>query len=213
MSSVGDSQGGGLSPEGEVTVLLGRAAEGDAAAESRLFELLQVELRRVARVQLANQSADHTLQPTALVNEAWLRLARAGGVRAGDRKQFLAVAARAMRTALIDHARRKQAAKRNGSALRVAIDSAEVENASSALDRTLELCSQRGFDPIDLDEALERIAKDEPRHAKLVELRFFGGLTREEAAEVLGVSRATAARDWELVRHRLIWELGLDEES
>lgn len=197
--------------DGDVTGLLGKLAAGDGDAEGRLFELLQGELRSIARAQLGRGHDDHTLQPTALVNEAWIRLAKAGGVRAGDRRQFFAVAARAMRTALIDHARRKQAAKRNGSALQVALESAEVENA--ALDRTLELCNQRGFDALDLDAALERIATDEPRHAKLVELRFFGGLTREEAAEVLGVSRATAARDWELVRHRLIWELGLDEQD
>ncbi len=196
---------------GDVTALLGRLAAGEGAAEGQLFELLQGELRSIARAQLGRGQDDHTLQPTALVNEAWIRLAKSGGVRAGDRRQFFAVAARAMRTALIDHARRKQAAKRNGSALQVALESAEVESA--ALDRTLELCNQRGFDALDLDAALERIASDEPRHAKLVELRFFGGLTREEAAEVLGVSRATAARDWELVRHRLIWELGLDEQD
>lgn len=198
-------------PAGDVTELLGRLAAGDGGAEGRLFELLQGELRSIARAQLGRGQDDHTLQPTALVNEAWIRLAKAGGVRAGDRRQFFAVAARAMRTALIDHARRKQAAKRNGSALRLALESAEVEN--SALDRTLDLCNQRGFDALDLDAALERIALEEPRHAKLVELRFFGGLSREEAAEVLGVSRATAARDWELVRHRLIWELGLDEQD
>lgn len=198
-------------PAGDVTELLGQVAAGDPGAEGRLFELLQHELRSIARAQLGRGSDDHTLQPTALVNEAWIRLAKAGGVRAADRRQFFAVAARAMRSALIDHARRQQAAKRNGSALRLALESAEVEN--SALDRTLALCNQRGFDALDLDAALERIALEAPRHAKLVELRFFGGLTREEAAEVLGVSRATAARDWELVRHRLIWELGLDEQD
>lgn len=195
----------------EVTSLPGLAASGDASGEARLYSALQVELRGIARAQLSSQGAEHTLQPTALVNEAWIRLSKSGGVRAADRRQFLAAAAGAMRTALIDHARRKQAAKRNGSALKVALDSVEVERA--ALDRTLELCNARGFDALDLDEALGRIAKDEPRHAKLVELRFFGGLTREEAAEVLGVSRATAARDWKLVRRRLIWELGLDEQD
>lgn len=211
MDGAGSNGAEAGSRSGDATALLGRAAAGDAAAEAALYGLLQTELRKIACSQLAGQSADHTLQPTALVNEAWLRLAKAGGARAEDRRQFLAVAARAMRTALIDHARRKRAAKRGGVALQVALESAEVENA--ALDRTLELCSQRGFDPLDLDEALERIAKEEPRHARLVELRFFGGLTREEAAEVLGVSRATAARDWELVRHRLIWELELDEQG
>lgn len=202
----------GVPPVSEdVTGLLGRVAAGDAAAEGRLYEALQAELRRIARAQLGARSGDHTLQPTALVNEAWLRMAKSGGAKAADRRVFLALAARAMRTALIDHARRKQAAKRNGSASRVALDSSELDN--EALERTLTLCNERGFDALDLDDALERIAKDEPRHAKLVELRFFGGLTREEAAEVLGVSRATAARDWELVRHRLIWELGLDEQE
>jgi len=189
--------------------LLGLAANGDASAESQLYGALQAELRGIARAQLRAQRPDHTLQPTALVNEAWIRLSKAGGVRAADRRQFLTAASHAMRTALIDHARRKQALKRGGDAREASLESVDLDH--EALDRTLALCNERGFDALDLDEALERIAKDEPRHAKLVELRFFGGLTREEAAEVLGVSRATAARDWELVRHRLIWELGLDE--
>jgi len=186
---------------GQATQLLGLIREGDEAAEGRLYELLQDELRRLARVQLNGRSASHTLQPTALVNEAWVRLAKAAGAPPRDRAHFLAVAGRAMRTALVDHARRRAAAKRDPGGERQPIE--------DALDRTLDACAEQGIDPLDLDEALQGLARDEPRQARLVELRFFGGLTRGEAAEVLGVSRATAARDWEVARHWLIWELGL----
>ena len=185
-------------------MLLARLRSGDAQAEGRLYELLQDELRNLARAQLNGSADHHTLQPTALVNEAWVRLAKAAGTPPQDRAHFLAVAARAMRTALVDHARRKGAAKRGGNGKRESLD--------EALDRTLQLCAERGIDPLDLDAALERLSQDEPRQARLIELRFFGGLTRMEAAEVLGISRATVARDWELARHFLVWELGLVEE-
>lgn len=174
---------------------------GDADAEDRLYTLLQAELRQLADRQLRGRAGRHTLQPTALVHEAWIRLTKAGGVGARDREHFLAAAARAMRTALVDHARRRGAAKRGGAV--------ERRPFEEALDVTLEHCTEHGIDPLDLDEALERLAGDKPRQARLIELRFFGGLTRNEAADVLGVSRATLARDWEVARHWLIWELGL----
>jgi RNA polymerase sigma factor (TIGR02999 family) len=194
----------GDSTDSEATRLLEQLRAGDERAEGRLYELLQSELRALALAQLNGGAQAHTLQPTALVNEAWLRLARAGGAPPQDRAHFMAVAARAMRTALVDHARRKRAAKRGGDERRVPLE--------HALDRTLDLCVERGIDPLDLDDALARMAREEPRQAKLVELRFFGGLTREEAGEILGLSRATLARDWELARHWLIWELGLADE-
>ena len=188
----------------DATILLDRIRAGDAEAEHLLYELLQGELRALAQAQLNGRASHHTLQPTALVNEAWVRLAKAAGAPPRDRAHFLAVAARAMRTALVDHARRKGAIKRAVGGQRRPLE--------EALDRTLELCVERGIDPLDLDDALERLACDEPRQARIVELRFFGGLTRLEAAEALGISRATVARDWELARHWLIWELGLVEE-
>lgn len=195
---------------GEATLLLAQAAAGDPEAEARLYHLLQGELRGIASALFARQAADHTLQPTALVNEAWMRIAKAGGIQAWDRSHFLSVAARAMRTTLIDHARRRKTLKRDGGAGGLADDpSAELE----ALDRALDVWGRNGIDALDLSEALERIGRDSPRQARLVELRFFGGLTREEAAEVLGISRATAARDWEIVRHRLVFELGLDADA
>ena len=188
---------------GDATVLLARLRSGERGAEDQLYELLQHELRGLARLQLRGRDPGHTLQPTALVNEAWIRLAKSAGATPRDRAHFLAIAGRAMRTALVDHARRKGSIKRHPGGKR--------ESAEVALDRTLELCSERGIDPLDLDDALTRLAQDEPRQARLIELRFFGGLTRQEAAEVLEVSRATVARDWEMARLWLIWELGLAE--
>jgi RNA polymerase sigma factor (TIGR02999 family) len=187
-------------PRGDVTALLALFRAGDREAEGRLYELLQDQLRRLARNQLNGSADQHTLQPTALVHEAWLRVSRAGVAKPADRGHFIAVAARAMRSALVDHARRKLAAKRGGEHARRPLD--------EALDRTLALCEEGGVDPIGLDDALEKLAAEEPRQARVVELRFFGGLTTAETAEVLDVSRATVVRDWELARHWLLWELG-----
>lgn len=184
--------------------MLALLRSGEAQAESRLYELLGEELRRIARNQLRNHAAARTLQPTALVNEAWMRLARAAGVTPRDRAHFLAVAARAMRSTLADHARSRSRLKRGGGHARLTLE--------AALDRTLELCATRGLDPIELDDALELLGRNEPRQARLVELRLFGGLTIAEAAEALDISSATVSRDWELARHWLLWELGLTAE-
>ena len=190
-------------PAGDATLLLQQIRSGAEGAENQLYQMLQGELRSLACDQLNGHANHHTLQPTALINEAWMRLAKAGGAPAQDRAHFLAVATRAMRTALVDHARHKSAVKRDPGGRR--------EPLEQALDHTLKVCNERGFDAVELDDALERLARDKPRQAKLVELRFFGGLTHQEAAEVLGISLATAARDWELARHWLLWELGLAE--
>jgi len=148
------------------------------------------DLRRIAAAYLARERRGHTLQPTALVNEAWLRVPPRGARTPADRRHALALAARAMRHALVDHARARAAAKRGGGARRVPL----AEAVPVALDR----------DPwlVALDEALEQLAGLDAGRARVVELRFFGGCTLEETAEIMQVSRATVARQW---RHSRAW--------
>lgn len=177
--------------DGEATVLLSRIQAGSEEAASKLFELLRTELHRVASNHMRGAKAGHTLQATALVHEAWIRL-MGGETRFANRDHFLAVAARAMRSVLVDHARRSKALKRGGDHVRVPIDLA------------FELYDQRAHNLIELDDALRTLAMEEERQAKVVELRFFAGLTIEATASVLGVSPATVERDWRLAR---IWLL------
>jgi RNA polymerase sigma-70 factor (ECF subfamily) len=170
----------------DVTGLLRRAAEGDRGAADELLDAVYHQLHALARSQ-ARRISGATLQPTALVNEAWLRLARRDGVDWRDREHFLATAATAMRCALLDRARRRRAA-RNGDLERV------------PLDETLDLFESRAADVLALDEALQALAARNAQQARLVELHFFGGLTMEEAGRVLGISRATAERSWYVAR-------------
>lgn len=194
---------------GEVTRLLREAARGSDDAARELYQHVYDELHRLARAHMKDAVAGHTLQPTALVHEAWVRLARvtpssgqdsdasgqgsAAGYR--DRDHFLSVASRAMRSALVDQVRRRKAEKRGGDRSRVPLEVA------------VELYQARGVDLIALDDALDRLMQDEPRQARVVELRFFGGLTTEEAARSIGVSVATAERDWRMARAWLKEEL------
>jgi len=174
------------SPAGEVTRLLRRWTEGDARARDALAAELYGELRRIAGHRMRDERADHTLQPTALVNEAWLKLARGEPVDWRDRTHFIAVAARAMRQILVDSGRRKRAGKRTD------------DSAASA-----KLWMETGVgsvDLIDLDQALTRLEALAPDQARLVELRYFGGLTIDEAAEVMETSPATANRAWRAAR-------------
>lgn len=180
---------------GPATVLLHRVAGGDRDAEVELYGLVEAELRRMAGRELRGQHGDHTLQPTALVNEAWIRLAASAADGLNGRGHFLAVAARAMRCILVDHARKRNAAKRGGARERVPFEDA------------LAVLEDRTGDLVEVDAALERLARDRPRQAQVVELRFFGGLTAEETAGVLGIGRATVMRDWHLARIRLRAEL------
>jgi RNA polymerase sigma factor (TIGR02999 family) len=179
-------------PAGDVTHLLRRASEGDGGAARELYESIYGELHRLARAHMNGDVPGQTLQPTALVNEAWLRLAKAASAENGyrDREHFLSVASRAMRSALVDQARRRTAEKRGGDRARVPLEVA------------IELYEERGVDLLALDDALERLATDEPRQSQVVELRFFGGLTLPEVASTIGISRATVDRDWSLAR---IW--------
>jgi RNA polymerase sigma-70 factor (ECF subfamily) len=174
---------------GQVTRLLRRASSGDELAERELYGQIYEQLHGMARMYMSKQGAAVTLQPTALVNEAWLRLARSEN-HYDDRTHFLRVASCAMRSTLVDEARRRASKKRGGGATRVPLEVA------------VDLLARGGTDLIALDDALERLGSDEPRQAKIVELRFFGGLTLVEVAKAVGSSLATVERDWSLAR---IW--------
>lgn len=179
----------------EVTRTLLRWRDGDASAFEALIPLVYDEMRRIAASYLRNERSGHTLQPTALAHEACLRLIDQRSVSWQNRAHFLGIAAQAMRRILADHARRHGALKRGGGAQRVALEDQEIA------------ASPRGVEIQELDTALEDLARLEPRQARVVELRFFGGLSIEEAAEVLGVSPATVKRDWLVARAWLFREL------
>ena len=183
-------------PEREVTALLRDWSGGDRDALERLMPLVYQELRRLAASYLRVERPDHTLQPTALVHEAYLRLVDQRGVSWQNRAHFFGIAAQMMRRILVDHARRRQAAKRDATALRVQAMSAEGEEASV---RDPELLA--------LDQALCGLESIDARQARIVELRFFGGLTVEETAEVAGVSSATVKREWRTARAWLAREI------
>jgi RNA polymerase sigma-70 factor, ECF subfamily len=173
------------SPPGhQVTQLLVRWREGDQRALDELMPLVYDELRRLASRYMRGERPGHTLQTSALVNEAYLRLIGHEEIRWQDRVHFFAVAAQTMRRVLVDHARRRGNQKRGGDAHKV------------ALDEGLIVSDERAAEVIALDDALARLAELAPRKSRLVELRFFGGLSIEEAAEVLGVSPGTVMRDW-----------------
>lgn len=165
---------------GDVTRLLAAVDAGDSGALERLLPLVYDELRRLAEIQLRGERAGHTLQPTALVHEAYMKLA-GGDLSISDRAHFLAIASRAMRQALVDHARRRDRAKRGGGLRPVTLTGGSWSEALD-LDELLAL-----------DAALEEL---EPRQRQVVEGRFFGGMTEDEVASVLGVTRRTVRRDW-----------------
>jgi RNA polymerase sigma factor (TIGR02999 family) len=179
----------------EVTGLLKDWRQGDGAALERLVPLVYDELRRVARGQLRREPAGHSLQATALVHEVYLRLVNVDQMSIGGRAHFLAVAARLMRQILVDHARRKRSTKRGGDVTIVSI-----EQAAAAAEPAV-------VDILALDQALDELASFDARQRDLVELKFFAGLTIDEAATALGVSAATVEREWAIakawLRHRL----------
>jgi RNA polymerase sigma factor (TIGR02999 family) len=181
---------------GEVTRLLLEWKGGDAAALERLLPLVYAELRRIAARHLRHERPGHTLQPTALVHEAYLRLVSAPELEWRDRAHFFGVAARLMRQILVDHARARQRAKRGGEVRKVSLDEAPEARVTADVDL------------LALDEALERLAELDPQQSRVVELRYFGGLTIEETAEVVGVSPATVKREWTLAKAWLRRELG-----
>ncbi len=195
--------GGGDSGQSAVTSALVAWGKGESGAGDRLLDLVYPELHRIAERQMRREREGHTLQPTALVNEAYLKLVDQTRVDWRNRAHFLGVAAQAMRRLLVDHARGRARDKRGGGATLVELDSAAGPAAEGAL-----AVPARNVDLLALDQALERLAALDPAQARLVELRFFGGLSVEEAAEALGLSTATAGRDFRSARAFLARELG-----
>jgi len=185
----------------DVTHLLEELRGGNEDAVARLVPLLYSELRRMAASYLSRERRDHTLQPTAVVHEAYLRLVDQKNVHWQNRQHFFGVAAQAMRRVLVDHARSHQSLKRGGAQGKVPLESAMV----CATDRSVELVA--------IDEALSRLAAFDPQQARIIELRFFGGLTVEETAQVLGISPATVKRDWNVAKAWLTREIGRERGS
>jgi RNA polymerase sigma factor (TIGR02999 family) len=179
----------------EITLLLTAWRAGDRAAFEQLVDALYGELHRLARGCMAGERPGHSLQPTALVNEAYLRLIDTQRVNWQNRDHFLAVAARQMRRVLVDIARAKGYQKRGGSAVRITFDEA------------LPVLQEPGRDLVALDDALDALAKMDPRKARVVEMRFFGGLSVEQSAGALDVSVETVMRDWKLAKAWLLREL------
>ncbi|HQR37892.1 MAG TPA: sigma-70 family RNA polymerase sigma factor [Blastocatellia bacterium] len=181
--------------DSDVTRLLDQLRAGDRTALDELMPLVYAELRRMAAGYLRGERAGHTLQPTALVHEAYLKLADQSGLQPESRAHFLGIAARMMRQALVDHARRHRASKRAGALVRVTYD------------EDLPVPQEFDVEVIELNDALDALAATDERLARVVELRYFGGLTISETAEVLDVGTATVEREWRLARawlHRAI---------
>jgi RNA polymerase sigma factor (TIGR02999 family) len=178
----------GTSTEKDVTTLLLEWSHGDASALNQLAPLVYKELHRLAAGQLRRERADHTLQSTALVHEAYLKLIDQRRVQLHDRNQFFAFASQTIRRILVNHARAHNAVKRGGGKTLLELDESVVAGG------------RRDVDLVALDEALEALATLDPRQSRIVELRFFGGLSIEDTAKILGVSTATVKRDWDLAR-------------
>lgn len=178
-----------------VTELLVAWGHGDEEALNRMIPLVHRELHQIAERCMAGERAEHSLQPTALVNEAYLRLVDVNRMNWQNRAHFLAMAARLMRRILVDHARSKRSDKRGGGAATITLDDALV------------VSNDRGADLLALDEALDALARVDERKSRMIELRFFGGLSVEETASVLQVSADTVKRDWRLAKAWLLREL------
>lgn len=188
----------------QITRLLGELGSkglDDAETSERVFRAVYAELRRLASDLMRSERPDHTLQPTALVNEAYLRLVGAGGVAWESRAHFFGIAARAMRQILVDHCRRRAAAKRGGAWQRVTLDDELAVAASSDVEL------------VELDDSLTRLAELDERMARIVELRVFAGLSIDEVAHVLEVSRRTILYDWRVAKLWLRNELGTGDPA
>ena len=172
-----------------VTALLRAWAKGDARVEDQLFRAVAAELHRQAELAMGRESPGHTLQATALVNEAYMRLVGQRGIAWQSRAHFFGIAARMMRRVLVDYARGRRAEKRGGAAELVTLD-----------DNVAPESRDDGVDVLALNDAIDRLAELNPEHARLVELRYFVGLTIDETAEALGISTSTVKRQWDKVR-------------
>jgi RNA polymerase sigma factor (TIGR02999 family) len=185
-------------PAQPVSALLGRWRAGDQQALQVLIPLVYEELRRIARHHLRQERPDHTLQSTALVHEAYLKLMNQGPADVENRAHFLAVSSRLMRQILVDHARRHRAAKRGGG---LKLELKDVMARQKVHD----------IDLIALDHALSQLARLDPQQSRIVEMRFFGGLSIEDTAEVIGISRTTVKREWATARAWLLREMSRRE--
>lgn len=174
--------------QSDISGLLAAWGEGDQEALSRLVCVVYPEMRRIARQHLGRRASDHTLQSAALANEAYLRLVRSRGVQCEDRTRFFALCAQIIRSILVDHARNRRYAKRGGEAVHVPLDEAVLGTRA------------RGVELLALDEALTSLSEIDPRKSRVVELRYFGGLSVAETAEILQVSPETVARDWRMAK-------------
>ena len=179
----------------DITQLLHRLQDSDRSAEEKLVPILYKKLHRLAAHYMRRERGDHTLQPTALVNEAYLRLVRTPDIDWESRTHFFGVAAQLMREVLVDHARAHLASKRGGDVGKVSLDELRVYSP------------EKPGELVALDEALDRLARQDQRMSRVVELRFFGGLTFEQIAKILKVSEKTAKRDWQLARAWLRGEI------
>jgi RNA polymerase sigma factor (TIGR02999 family) len=184
--------------DGEITVILQRIDQGDAQAAAQLLPLVYEELRKLAAAKLARETAGQTLQPTALVHEAWLRLGGDQQPGWANRAHFFGAAAESMRRILIDNARRKRTERHGGQFAKVSANSTGFDLASPV---------ESSDDLLLVNEALDAFARHDPRRSELVKLKYFAGLTLEEAADVLGVSHRTAKRDWAYARAWLFNEV------
>jgi RNA polymerase sigma-70 factor, ECF subfamily len=188
----------GLAPDAEITRLLRAWQSGDEAALDRLTPLVYGELHLMALRCMAGENPGNSLQPTALVNEAYLRLVEVDGVRWQDRAHFFALSANMMRRILVDNARARRSDKRGGAAVRFQFN------------ELIDGMADRSDDLLALDDALEALARFDARKAQVIELRFFGGLSIEETAEVLKISPQSVMRDWKLARAWLMHEMGAE---
>jgi RNA polymerase sigma-70 factor, ECF subfamily len=184
-----------MSENADVTLLLSALTRGDDGAATKLIPFVYEELRRLAGSYMRRERVDHTLQATALVHEAYLKLIEQRSVSWQSRAHFFGVAAQLMRRILIDHARGHSRQKRGGDEQKVSLDEALV------------FSEQHADELLAVDDSLDQLAKIDPRQAKIVEMRFFGGLSVEEAAEVLGVSPKTVKRDWSVAKAWLYADL------